>query len=117
MSMNPFTAFRWEWNINTVVVLVGFGAGLIAYGGQQQTIKATVERSVSNELTLREIDRRLSTAEFEQRAMLRNNEQVSKTLAETQAALQTVIADLRVIREISTRMEQRLDRQPSGVQP
>lgn len=33
-------AFKWEWNLNTIVVIVGFATGLIAWGGTLAQLKA-----------------------------------------------------------------------------
>jgi hypothetical protein len=49
-SVRP--TFRWEWNLNTIAVLVGFGAGFVAWGYTLAEIKSGREINADNIATL-----------------------------------------------------------------
>lgn len=40
--------FKWEWNLNTVVVLVGFASSFVAWGYSQAENRASLDRSNRN---------------------------------------------------------------------
>lgn len=105
-------AWKWEWNLNTVVILLGFAGGLIAWG-------ATWERLSSNQgahaRTLDQIDKRVTTLEASMRLL--DNHELRITGVEEKAAeaatsmraventLNGLAADMRVTREILQRIE------------
>jgi hypothetical protein len=105
-------AWKWEWNLNTVVILLGFAGGLIAWG-------ATWERLSSNQgahtKTLDQIDKRVTTLEASMRLL--DNHELRITGVEKQAAeaatsmraventLNSLSVDTRVMREILQRIE------------
>ncbi|MBD9592671.1 hypothetical protein IB270_07485 [Ensifer sp. ENS05] len=105
-------AWKWEWNLNTVVILVGFAGGLVAWG-------ATWERLSSNQgahaRTLDQIDTRVTKLEASMRLL--DNHELRITGIEKQAAeaatsmraventLNTLSVDTRVMREILQRIE------------
>ncbi|KQW62688.1 MULTISPECIES: hypothetical protein [unclassified Ensifer] len=105
-------AWKWEWNLNTVVILVGFAGGLVAWG-------ATWERLSSNQgahaRTLDQIDKRVTTLEASMRLL--DNHELRITGVEKQAAeaatsmraventLNSLSVDTRVMREILQRIE------------
>lgn len=105
-------AWKWQWNLNTVVILPGFAGGLIAWG-------ATWERLSSNQgahaRTLDQIDKRVTTLEASMRVL--DNHELRITGVEKQAAesatsmraventLNSLSVDTRVMREILQRIE------------
>ncbi|MFK3965658.1 hypothetical protein ACI2KT_18840 [Ensifer adhaerens] len=105
-------AWKWEWNLNTVVILLGFAGGLVAWG-------ATWERLSSNQgaqaRTLDQIDKRVTTLEASMRLL--DNHELRITGVEKQAAeaatsmraventLTSLSVDTRVMREILQRIE------------
>ncbi|WP_225906280.1 hypothetical protein [Ensifer canadensis] len=106
-------AWKWEWNLNTVVILVGFAGGLVAWG-------ATWERLSSNQgahaRTLDQIDKRVTTLEASMRLL--DNHELRITGVEKQAAeaatsmraventLNNLSSDMRLVREILQRLEE-----------
>lgn len=106
-------AWKWEWNLNTVVILLGFAGGLVAWG-------ATWERLSSNQgaqaRTLDQIDKRVTTLEASMR-LLDNHELriagVEKQAAEAATSMRAVentlnnlSSDMRLVREILQRLEE-----------
>ena len=105
-------AWKWEWNLNTVVILLGFAGGLVAWG-------ATWERLSSNQgahaRTLDQIDKRVTTLEASMRLL--DNHELRISSMEKQAAeaatsmkvvestLNSLSVDTRVMREILQRIE------------
>jgi septation ring formation regulator EzrA len=47
-SGTPPIAFKWEWNINTVAVLLGFVAGFIAWGYTLAELRQGREQNATN---------------------------------------------------------------------
>ncbi|MGN7734354.1 hypothetical protein [Ensifer sp. 22564] len=106
-------AWKWEWNLNTVVILLGFAGGLVAWG-------ATWERLSSNQgahaRTLDQIDKRVTTLEASMRLL--DNHELRITGVEKQAAeaatsmraventLNSLSSDMRLVREILQRLEE-----------
>jgi hypothetical protein len=105
-------AWKWEWNLNTLVILLGFAGGLVAWG-------ATWERLSSNQgaqaRTIDQIDKRVTTLEASMR-LLDNHEMriagVEKQAAESATSMRAVentlnslSVDTRVMREILQRIE------------
>lgn len=105
-------AWKWEWNLNTVVILTGFAGGLVAWG-------ATWERVSSNQgvhaQALDRLDKRITAVEVTIR-QLDNHElrisAVEKQAAEAATSMRAVEntmhnlgSDMKVVREILTRIE------------
>ncbi|MCA1403688.1 hypothetical protein I6F26_03600 [Ensifer sp. IC3342] len=105
-------AWKWEWNLNTVVILLGFAGGLIAWG-------ATWERLSANQNThaqsIDRLDKRITAVETSIRQI--DNHELRLSGVEKQAAeaatsmraventLNSLAADMRVTREILQRIE------------
>lgn len=53
--------FKWEWNINTVAVLVGFSAGFVAWGYTLADMKTGREVNAQNILVLQTSQASLAT--------------------------------------------------------
>lgn len=104
--------WRFEYNLNTVVILLGFVGGIAAWG-------ATWERLSSNQSaqarTIDQIDKRVTTLEASMRVL--DNHELRISSMEKQAAeaatsmravevtLNSLSVDTRVMREILQRIE------------
>ena len=105
-------AWKWEWNLNTIVVLVGFASGFVAWG---YTLKDIQEGRATNAANIERLDARLTAVEVEARRIdtheLRiGNVEKQATDAATamravEATLSSLSADIRVVREILQRLE------------
>ncbi|WP_081159237.1 hypothetical protein [Ensifer aridi] len=105
-------AWKWEWNLNTVVIPLGFAGGLIAWG-------ATWERLSSNQdshaQSINRLDKRMTAAEVFLRQIDNHELRLSSVEKQvTEAAtpmraventLNSLAADMRVTREILQRNE------------
>ena len=102
--------FEWKWNLNTLVVLLGFAGGLIAWGYQWNEVQSglvflrTLEQRVAK---IESDNRRLDTMELRISANERAVTSISAGLAGINSTLADVKADARVVREILTRIESR----------
>jgi len=105
-------AWKWEWNLNTVVILMGFAGGLIAWGATWERVSANQD---SHAASLDRLDKRLAAVEVAIR-QLDNHElrisAVEKQAAEAATSMRAVetsignlSSDMRVIREILQRIE------------
>jgi hypothetical protein len=107
-------SFEWKWNLNTLVVLVGFAGGLIAWG---YTLAELETGRSTNAENIRSLSSRIAALEGEAR-MIANHE-LRLTSVERQAtdaaaamrivetALSSLASDMRVTREILQRLEAR----------
>ncbi|WP_157014911.1 hypothetical protein [Mesorhizobium xinjiangense] len=111
--------WQWTWNLNTVVLLVGLVAGIAAWG-------ATWERVSSNQRInaekIERIDKRVTSLETTARIL--DNHELRITAVEEQAndaadamrsvesAIHGLSSDMRVVREILQRLENRTSRPP-----
>lgn len=109
--MHPPT-FKWEWNVNTIAVLVGFAAGFVAWGYTLNDMKTgralNAEKIGSLETrvaSLEGIGRVLDNHELR----LTNVEVSSKDAAAAMRAVETSLnalaSDVRLTREIMERLE------------
>lgn len=113
--------FRFEWNLNTIVVLLGFAAGLIGWG---YTFNDVQTGRVQNRENITRLDARLATIETEVRRI--DNHELRITTMEKSAAdaattmksldrtLNDLASDMRVTKEILLRIEASQNR---GEQP
>ena len=104
--------FEWKWNINTVAVLIGFGAGFVAWGYTLAELETGRKHNAAN---ISDLNRRLSALETESRQLA--NHELRISVVERQAvdaagamravegALSSLAADMRVTREILQRLE------------
>lgn len=104
--------FRFEWNLNTVVVLIGFCSGFVAWGYTLADIrqgreinKANIERLdvrlASAEVTLRQIDNHeLRIGNIEKAAS-----DAADTMKSLDKTLNSLASDMRVTKEILMRLE------------
>ena len=104
--------WKWEWNLNTLVVITGFAGGLIAWGGTLATMQTTQtenEKSISqlttrvgaNEVVLRRIDNHeLRITNMEKAAT-----DASETMKSLDKTLNDLASDMKVTKEILMRIE------------
>lgn len=105
-------AWKWEWNLNTLVVLAGFAGGFVAWGYTLADIKQGREvneskivdltaRVSSNETALRRIDNHeLRITNMEKAAT-----DATATMRSLETTLNGLATDMKVTREILQRIE------------
>ena len=105
-------AWKWEWNLNTLVILLGFAGGLIAWGATWERVSANQDVHAQS---LERLDKRVTAVEVSLRQL--DNHELRLSSVEKQAAeaatsmravestLNTLSADTRVMREILQRIE------------
>ncbi len=105
-------AWKWEWNLNTVVILVGIIGAIMAWGASWARLSSS-QNSHANALD--RMDKRLTAAEVSLRQI--DNHELRISAVEKQAAeaatsmkaventLNALSADTRVMREILQRIE------------
>ncbi|WP_454287069.1 hypothetical protein [Rhizobium arsenicireducens] len=104
--------WKWEWNLNTVVILLGFAGGIAAWGGMWERVNAgnsangaAVER-MDNRLTAIEASvRRLDTQELRITAVEKQAQDAALATRMIEGTLNALAADMRVTREILQRIE------------
>ncbi|MBN8241850.1 hypothetical protein JF546_02355 [Nitratireductor aquimarinus] len=104
--------WKWEWNLNTVVILLGFVAGVAAWGatwermsaGQRyntERIDRLTERVAAIETTARMLDNHeLRISNVEKQAS-----DAAMAMRAVEGTLSSLAADMRVTREILQRLE------------
>lgn len=111
--------WKWEWNINTLVLLIGLISGVAAWGATWERVKAG---QLANDRELNQLEVRIGVVEATAR-QLDNHElrltgverQVSDAGAAMRAlesSINALASDIRVTREIV----QRIEAAQSGVQ-
>ncbi|WP_234844621.1 hypothetical protein [Sinorhizobium meliloti] len=61
---------KWDWNLNTLVILLGFGGGLIAWGGDMgdrldkrvTAVEATIRQIDTHELRISSVEKQAAEA-------------------------------------------------------
>lgn len=104
--------WKWEWNLNTVVILLGFVAGVAAWGatwermsaGQRyntERIDRLTERVAAIETTARMLDNHeLRISNVEKQAS-----DAAMAMRAVEGTLSSLATDMRVTREILQRLE------------
>lgn len=104
--------WKWEWNLNTVVILLGFVSGIAAWGMTWERLTANQQVHAEN---IDKLDKRVTTLEASMRLL--DNHELRITGVEKQAAeaatsmraventLNSLSVDTRVMREILQRIE------------
>ncbi len=105
-------AWKWELNLNTLVILFGFGGGLIAWGATWERVNANQEAHAQS---IDRLDKRLTAAEVSLRLLDKHELRISaveKQAAEAatsmkavESTLNSLSVDTRVMREILQRIE------------
>ena len=104
--------FEWQWNLNTLVVLVGFASGFVTWGytfaemrGTQsdnaKTITTLDTRVSANEVALRRIDNH----EIRITSIEKQMADSSSTMRDVQATLNKLAADMQTANAILSRIE------------
>jgi hypothetical protein len=105
-------AWKWEWNLNTVVILVGFVGAIMTWGASWERLSAGQD---NHSRAIDRIDNRLTAAETSIR-QLDNHElriaSIEKQAAEAASSMRTIettlnkqSVDLGVMKEILQRIE------------
>lgn len=104
--------WRFEYNLNTLVILIGFATGIAAWGATWERLSANQEVHASS---IDRLDKRLTAAEVSLRQI--DNHELRISAVEKQAAeaatsmkaventLNNLSTDTRVMREILQRIE------------
>lgn len=105
-------AWKWEWNLNTVVILLGFASGFVAWGATWNEVQ---NRSETNSLSIDRLDKRLTAVEASMRVLdtqelrIKAVEKQSSDAAVSMRSLETTLnalgTDIRVVKEILQRLE------------
>lgn len=104
--------WKWEWNLNTVVVLVGFASGFVAWG---YTLADIQQGRSMNEINIGNLNSRVSANEILLRRIdnhelrITNMEKAATDAAQTMKSLNVTLndlaSDMKVTREILQRLE------------
>lgn len=104
--------WKWEWNLNTLVVLVGFASGFVAWGYtladlkqgrslNEANIANLTSRVSANEVAIRRLDNHeLRIATMEKAAT-----DAADTMKSLDKTLNNLASDMRVTKEILQRLE------------
>src|SRR5690606_517427 len=110
-QMNAPT-WKWEWNLNTLVVLVGFAGGLVAWGytladlKQGRAINETNIANLTARVSANEIAiRRLDNHELRIATMEKAATDAADTMKSLDRTLNNLASDMRVTKEILQRLE------------
>lgn len=105
-------AWKWEWNLNTVVILLGFIGGFMTWGATWNEVQ---NRSSANSQGIDRLDKRLTAVEASMRVLdtqelrLKAVEKQAGDAAVSMRSLETTLnglgSDIRVVREILQRIE------------
>lgn len=112
--------WNFEWNLNTIVVFLGFAGGLIAWG---YTLSELQQGRLQNNVAIEKLETRMEVAEQiirridnHELRITATERQVTESLTSVRAienSMSNLAADLRVMREILQRLEQRRAAVPS----
>lgn len=104
--------FRFEWNLNTVVVLVGFASGFVAWG---YTLNDMQSGRTMNKNNIDRLDTRLATVETKIQRLdtqeLRISElektatDAARSMKDVESVLNSLASDVKVTKEILLRIE------------
>lgn len=104
--------FEWKWNLNTIVVLTGFAAGFVTWGYTVAELKGTVATTetgmnrVSGRVSaLEQSSRTLDNHELRITAVERRVDSSDASARATDATLNALGTDIRVMKEILQRIE------------
>lgn len=107
--------FKWEWSLNTVVIIVGFAGGVGAWGYQYAELLQGIDRGLTNMgriVSLEQLPRRVDSIEFRvvqnEREALRSIssvEQLQQKIERIQTQQNEIGSDVRVVKEILERLE------------
>ena len=105
-------AWKWEWNLNTVVILLGFIGTIAAYGAAWERITS---RQGDHAMDIERLDKRVTALEAASRTLDNHELRISNVekqatdaataMRAVEAALNGLAADMKVTREILQRIE------------
>lgn len=99
--------WKWEWNLNTLVILFGFAAGLMAWGATWEKLSSSTDRL---EVRVTAIESRMGTLDNHELRLANVEQQAVGSAAAMRAVEQSIgqlSSDIRVVREILQRLESR----------
>lgn len=111
--------FKWEWSLNTIVILMGFLATAVAWGytlsefanGRAQDARSIVE--IRAEIKrIDETDRQLDSHEIRLTAVERRQGEASTDMRGLEMAINQLSSDVRLTREILERLEKSITNAP-----
>ena len=105
-------AWKWEWNLNTVVILFGFAGGIAAWGAIWNDVQ---RRAEDNAVSIERLDKRLTSVEASMRvldtqelrlsAVEKQASDASVSMRSLETTLNSLGTDIRVVKEILQRLE------------
>ncbi|MFN7023980.1 MAG: hypothetical protein ACK4QP_05575 [Pseudorhizobium sp.] len=105
-------AWKWEWNLNTLVILVGFVGGFMTWGATWNELQ---NRSTANAQSIDRLDSRLTVVETSMRVLdtqalrIASVEKQASDASISMRSLETTLnalgTDIRVVKEILQRLE------------
>lgn len=105
-------AWKWEWNLNTVVILIGFAGGIAAWGGMWERVNSgnAANAAALDRLELRvaaiEVEtRRLDTQDLRLTAVEKQANDAALAMRSVEGTLNALSSDMRLVREILQRLE------------
>lgn len=114
-------AWKFEWNLNTLVILMGFIGGFMAWGATWNELQ---NRSSTNSRSIENIDKGLTAVEASMRILdtqelrIKSVEKQASDAAVSMRSLEFTLSglsgDLKVVKEILQRLEASQERRPSG---
>jgi len=104
--------WKFEWNLNTLVILFGFAGGLVAWGATWERVNANQD---SQAQSIDRLDKRLTAAEVSLRqidnhelrisAVEKQATEAATSMKAVESTLNSLSIDTRVMREILQRIE------------
>lgn len=116
----PTPTWKFEWNLNTLVSLIGFIGIFFAWGATWNQVQSEMR---ANSAAIERLDKRLTAAEVALRtldtqeiriaAVEKQASEAAVSMRSLESTLNTLGSDIRVVREILQRIEG--DRPPSSI--
>ncbi|RVL87728.1 hypothetical protein CN140_01155 [Sinorhizobium meliloti] len=104
--------WKFEWNLNTLVIIFGFAGGLVAWGATWERVNSNQDvhassidrldkRMTAVETTLRQIDNH----ELRISAVEKQAAEAATSMRAVESTLNNLSSDMRLVREILQRLE------------
>ena len=104
--------WRFEYNLNTIVILLGFAGGFVAWGATWNQVQTETR---ANSAAIERLDKRLTAAEVALRTLdtqeiriagvEKQASEAAVSMRSLESTLNTLGSDIRVVREILQRIE------------
>ncbi|MGO4619027.1 hypothetical protein AB4Z34_05295 [Ensifer sp. 2YAB10] len=105
--------WKWEWNLNTVVILLGFASGLVAWGAvwervnaNQQVHAESIDKLEKRVTTLETTVRQIDNHELRLVAVEKQAAEAATSMRAVESTLNNLSSDMRLVREILQRLEE-----------